>query len=99
MHAGNVMHTIMYIFYMHAAAVSLFSKRNDSTTQGLPYDFGSCMQFSFDAYSKNNLPTIVSKNFDFVRDTLAGMKLPSEQDYLDINLTYCGKILYVYLLF
>ena len=61
-------------------------------TQGLPYDFGSCMQFAFDAYSKNNLPTILPKYTSVPMEVMGDYVWPSEQDYLDINLSYCGEI-------
>ena len=62
-------------------------------TQGLPYDFGSCMQFHYDAFSKeNNFPTILPKNTSIPMEVMGGLLWPSDQDYLDINLSYCGEI-------
>ena len=64
-----------------------------STTQGLPYDFGSIMNFVHYACSKNELSsTIIPVNDSIPKEAIGVASRPSEQDYLDINLTYCGMI-------
>ena len=62
-----------------------------STAQGLPYDFNSIMQLSYNAFSKNNLSTILPLAKKVPKEKIGGAKWPSKQDYLDINLSYCGE--------
>ena len=50
------------------------------------------MQLAHDEYSKNNLSTIVPVNDSYPKEMLGQSTYPSYQDYLDINLTYCGEI-------
>ena len=68
-----------------------FKIRTDSVTQGLPYDFHSCMHVRYNAFSKNNLRTIFPKNFSIPLTVMGASVWPSEQDYLDLNLSYCGE--------
>ena len=86
--------SIIHLHSVHAEAVSYFGIKKDSTAQGLPYDFDSCMQFSYDAYSKNKLSTILPKDLSLYWGAPSRANWPSEQDYVDINLTYCGKTLH-----
>ena len=68
--------------------------RVDSATLDLPYDFGSIMQFSHDAYSRNGLPTIMPKiNNRIAKEMSEKASWPSKQDYLDLNLYYCGEMI------
>ena len=80
-----------YSFLLNIANVLYFDKNENATTQNLPYDFGSCMHIRFDAYSKNKRPTMVPKDDSIPKEIMGASKWPSDQDYLDINLSYCGK--------
>ena len=54
------------------------------------------MQFSHDAYSKNGLPTIMPKNnISIPIEMLGRASWPSKQDYVDLNLYYCGETIEV----
>ena len=88
------------MIYLHCflpnctADISKLEINNDSTTLGLPYDFESIMQFSHNAYSKNGLPTIMPKNAVSIPIEMSGgASRPSRQDYLDLNLYYCGEMI------
>ena len=70
----------------------MFEIITDAVTQGLPYDFGSIMQMKHDAYSKNGLSTMIPLNDSIPKEMLGQSTYPSQQDYLDIKLTYCGEI-------
>ena len=69
----------------------MFDIANDTVTQGLPYDYGSIMQFKHNAFSKNNLSTMIPVNDSTPKEMLGQATEPSQQDYLDIMLTYCGE--------
>ena len=76
------------------ADIPKLETNNDSTALGLPYDFGSMMQLRYDVYSKNGLPTIMPKNDDNIPIAMSGgSSWPSKQDYLDLNLYYCGEMI------
>ena len=82
-------------FLSHVAQYKKFDIATKSTTQGLPYDFGSVMQLEYTTYSKNGLPTIIPIDESIPRRTLGKGTRPSQQDYLDINLSYCGEITFL----
>ena len=65
----------------------------NGVTQGLPYNFGSIIHVPHNYFSKNKkkLSTIIPVNGSIPK-TLLGSTDPNQQDYLDINLTYCGEI-------
>ena len=68
------------------------------TTQELPYDYKSLMHYSSYAFSKNGLPTIVTRNSNASivssnKDSTGIVlynQFATELDYLHINLAYCG---------
>ena len=70
---------------------SKFRVWQNGVTQGLPYNFRSIMHMRHDHYSRNKLPTIIPMNESIPKEML-GSTDPNQQDYLDINLTYCGEI-------
>ena len=70
----------------------MFPITTQAVTQGLPYDLDSIMQLAHKEYSKNNLSTIIPVNDITPKEMLGQSTEPSQQDYLDINLTYCGEI-------
>ena len=51
------------------------------------------MHLEHDAYSiKNGLSTMIPVNDSIPKEMLGQSTEPSQQDYLDIKLTYCGEI-------
>ena len=76
---------------LHIGYHSKFQINTHTATQGLPYDFGSIMHLEHDTYSKNGLSTMIPVN-DSISKAMFGQSIyPSQQDYLDIKLTYCGE--------
>ena len=73
------------------ANTSQFRKNEHSVTQGLPYDFNSSMQLRYNAYSSNQQPIMVPKVGGIPMEVMGASNWPSGQDYLDINLSYCGE--------
>ena len=63
----------------------------NAVTQGLPYDFHSIMQFKHNAGSKNGQSTMIPVNDSIPKEMLGQSNDPSQQDYLDVMLTYCGE--------
>lgn len=59
------------------------------TTQGVPYDYHSIMHNSCLFASKNGSPTLLPL-VSMDTNEVGVAKLPSEYDYLHINLLYCG---------
>ena len=50
------------------------------------------MHLEHDAYSKNEMSTMIPLNKSIPKGMLGKSTEPSQQDYLDIKLTYCGEI-------
>ena len=50
------------------------------------------MQLEHDAHSKNGLSTIIPIDESIPKETMGQATRPSQQDYLDINLSYCGEL-------
>ena len=50
------------------------------------------MHLKHDAYSKNQMSTMIPLNESIPKGMLGISTDPSQQDYLHINLTYCGEI-------
>ena len=86
------LHKLLFCQLVHTADTFKLQKDSSSTTLGLPYDFSSIMQLSYDVYSKNSLPTILPKNDSVPKEMSGGASCPSSQDYLDLNLYYCGEM-------
>ena len=55
------------------------------------------MQLRYDVYSENGLPTIMPKHHVSIIPIAmsGGASWPSKQDYLDLNLYYCGEMIEV----
>ena len=70
----------------------MFQILNNTVTQGLSYDFASITQLEHNAYSKNGLSTMIPMKGGVPKEVLGLFTSPSQQDYLDIKLTYCGEI-------
>ena len=49
------------------------------------------MQLKHNAYSKNGLSTMIPVNDSIPKEVLGQFTYPSQQDYLDIMLTFCGE--------
>ena len=50
------------------------------------------MQFKHNQFSKNiKLSTVVPVNDSIPKEIMGNASQPNQQDYLDINLTYCGE--------
>ena len=61
------------------------------TTQGVPYDYYSIMHYRAISSSKNGVLTILPLR-NILSDEVGGKHLPTEYDYLHLNLRYCeGK--------
>ena len=67
-----------------------FEIGDELIAQGLPYDYASIMHYGHCAGSKNGQPTILPINHSIQPKVLSGSELPSEYDYLHVNLLYCG---------
>ena len=87
----NMYSAVQPLFFWYIAHRSQFKTIKTSTAQGLPYNFASIMHFRHNAYSKNLLSTIIPINESIEKEMLGRRQKPSEQDYLDINLSYCGE--------
>ena len=66
-----------------------FDILDELITQGVPYDYYSIMHYEYFAASKNNLPTMLPLNPNIRPKDLGSASLPTEYDYLHINLLYC----------
>ena len=69
----------------------MFRTLTDTVTQGLPYDYSSIMHLKHNAFSINNLSTMIPVNDSIPKEMLGQATDPNQQDYLDIMLTYCGE--------
>ena len=63
-----------------------------ASTQQVPYDFQSIMHYGSYCYSSNGKPTLLQRvhsedRVEFVK--VKTVKLPSDYDYLHLNLLYC----------
>ena len=93
---NSCLHELYTFLPKCTAHTSKFDTRSDSTTLDLPYDYESIMQFSHNAYSKNGLPTIMTPiNIMTLKGRSGEASWPSKQDYLDLNLYYCGEMIEV----
>ena len=83
--------------YIYIGKEDSFKILEKGVTQGLPYNFDSIMQMHHRFYSKNRkkLSTIIPVN-DSIPKKMLGSSHPNQQDYLDINLTYCGEIKHLF---
>ena len=85
----NKIYCLFCVSQLHTVFHSKFKKRDDICTQGIPYDHRSIMHYKSSIYSifgeTTILPLIAGVN---VTD-LGSAPLPTEYDYLHINLLYC----------
>lgn len=78
---------------MLIAHQSKFKIYTHTVTQGLPFDIHSMMQYRHNQYSKNDeLSTLVPVNDSILKEIMGNASRPNQQDYMDINLTYCGEL-------
>ena len=73
----------------HTAAHFMFKKLKDISTQNVPYDYHSIMHFISKLHPVTGEPTIVSLMAGLNASDLGSALLPTEYDYLHINLLYC----------
>ena len=68
-----------------------FHIEEDSTSQGLPYDYESIMHFKHDTLSiSEGISTILPQN-DYLPSGIFGMsETGTKLDFLHINILYCG---------
>ena len=84
-------YTKMFIDLNRAGSLKGYEKLSPKciTTQGVPYDYYSIMHYTCYTGSKNQLPTMLPQVAG-ITDQVGMGELPSEYDYLHINLLYCG---------
>ena len=75
--------------FPYTGSESKFAISDDFVTQSLPYDYQSVMHYTIDAYSKNDQPTIISKNSYVSNETLGSAEVPTDLDFLHLKLLYC----------
>lgn len=66
------------------------------TSQRVPYDYFSTMHYEWDTGTVNGEPTILPVNKSIAVDILGSAKIPTEYDYLHLNLLYCGGTLAIH---
>ena len=81
----------MFLYHIHVVHRSKFQVYPFAVTQGLRFDIHSIMLYRHNQYSKNELSTLVPVNNRIPKEILGNTSQPSQQDYLDISLTYCGE--------
>ena len=84
--------SLLYVSQFHTVFHSQFQKLDDICTQGVPYDYHSIMHYRSSSYPIIKEPTILSLIDSVNVSDLGSAPLPTEYDYLHINLLYCqGK--------
>ena len=74
---------------LHTVLHSEFKKRDEVCTQGIPYDYHSIMHYKSTMHSNTGEPTILPSIASMNATDLGSAPLPTEYDYLHINLLYC----------
>lgn len=69
-----------------------FDVEQNQTSQGLSYDYMSVMHFCCSMFARcRRHPTLIPKrSFQLPCFCMGEAKLPSDLDYLHVNLLYCG---------
>ena len=68
-----------------------FHVEENSTSQGLPYDFESVMHFRHNAFaSSSGISTVLPKNTSLPYSRLGISTNGTSLDFLHINIAYCG---------
>ena len=68
-----------------------FSIEEDSTAQGLPYDFESNMHFQHNVFSiSEQIPTIIPLSARLPSRSLGVSKTGTYLDFLHVKILYCG---------
>ena len=68
-----------------------FHVQENSTSQGLPYDFESIMHFRHNAFSNSRQKsTIFPQNLSFPSNRFGISNVGTSLDFLHVNILYCG---------
>ena len=74
------------MFYLTGYESEFEKDKDYLNTNNLPYDYKSLMHYDSFSYSKNKLPTLITRKGDIIPIP----QVATELDYLHINLAYCG---------
>ena len=81
----------VYCFASFVGFEETFQIEKRSTSQGLPYDFGSIMHFLHNAFSRDQLQsTVVPHSRDIGKTVLGGSATATDLNFLHLKLLYCG---------
>ena len=67
-----------------------FRIKYDGISQNLPYDYASVMHYRHSSHSKTGRPVIIPRRRSIPITYLSSSPVPTDLDYLHINLLYCG---------
>ena len=81
----------VYCFVAFVGYDEVFQIESRSTSQGLPYDYGSIMHFRHNAFSRDQIESTVVPHSRTISKTILGSSATAtDLDFLHLNLLYCG---------